>query len=865
MPNQFQFICPLANGLHARPASHLAAVSNEFLSDCTLTNLRNGSTADIKSVLSIIAADVRLNDECCVRVQGVDEQITCSALRRFISRDLSTYDVPLAEPLQDGKSRELPRSLRSAEIKAWLGLALSRGIGQGKAVFIRAVAPQPEPSSSAALDVSAKQEQIRRSLAAVRSRIHNKLLAHVSATEAAILQAHLAILGDVALMGKFQEHVAQGHSAAQAIITASTFFGDLLRRSENPYTRERALDIQDICLELLEEISGPKSQSLPKLDQPSVIIAENLTPQQLLALERKWLAALVLENPGTTSHTVILARSLDIPTLVGVKEVFPGILNPRDSETGSQESAPTAYSPEDRPQPVTAGTSAIVDANRGFLILDPGPTVQSFYQRELKTLERRKAALARHATGLAHTSDGRALEVAANVSSAHELPSVFHTGADSIGLFRTEMLFLGREDVPSEEDQFQVYSQAARAANGKPVILRTLDIGGDKPLPFLKLPVEDNPFLGYRGARIYPEHQELLQTQLRAMLRASAFGRLQLMVPMVSTVEEVLWFKEQVSRAQNDLQDRRIAFDPFIPLGIMIEVPSVAFMLDQLCPELDFFSIGTNDLSQYFFAADRGNSRVAALSNVRHPGFLNFLRQIVAQVRKHKKWIGMCGDMAADLRNLPLLLALELDEISVPLGDVAIIKERIAGLSFADCRKLLSEALACRHASEVQDLLDREPIATGHSLLERDLVFVSDQVSSKEDAIREIVDALYVAGRTDDPDRLEEALWARETTYSTGLGHGFAVPHCKSDAVRTGSIGVLKVRTPVEWGSLDGNPVHMVILLAARESDAGNAHLRVFSRLARNLMDENFREQLSKADDREAILSLLSPEFNGAK
>jgi len=833
MALEFTFICPLPNGFHARPASHLAELASDFVADCALTNLRNEATANMKSVLSIIAADIRLSDKCSIRIQGPDEQIAWTTLRHFVGKDLPAYDVPLVV-LQDQKSRGLPRFLRSAGVTAYSGQPVSRGIGQGKTVIIGTVEPPSREVPAKGLDRAWEEEQVKQSISAARARIENKMLEHLSATEAGILHAHLAILGDVSLLDKILEGVAQGYSAAQAVMDASRFFAGLLRQSDNPYTRERALDIQDICFQLLEDVSGPKLKSVVELKGPSVVIAENLTPQQLLALDRRWLAALVLESAGATSHSIILARSFGIPTLVGAKEV-------RD---------------------LSPGQEVLVDANRGFLIAECTAPVRKFYEIEARTMQKRRTSLERYALRPAVTRDGRGFEVAANVSSSEELTSVFQNGADGIGLFRTEMLFFGRECVPSEEEQFEAYAEAARAAKGKPVILRTIDVGGDKPLSYLKMPAEDNPFLGYRGARVYADHQELLCTQLRAILRASAFGRVQLMIPMVTAMEEVLWMKAQIKQIQHDLEAQRIAFDPSMPIGIMVEVPSVAFILDQLCAEVDFFSIGTNDLSQYFFAADRGNARVAGLSNVKHPGFLNFLQGIVAGVHKHKRWVGMCGDMAADLSHLPLLLGLGLDEISVPSSEIPTIKERIARLSLPDCQKLLMQAIACRQAADVASLLNRESNGASRSLLEPELVLLESEIDSKEEAIRELVDAFYVEGRTDDPDRLEEAIWTRELVYSTGLGHGFAIPHCKTDAVSTGSIGVLMFRTPIDWDAVDGNPVRVVILLAVRESDGNDAHLRVFSRLARNLMNEEFRQQLLEAEDRDAVLSRLTEELD---
>lgn len=826
MAQEFTFVCPLPNGFHARPASHLAAAVGNFVSDFAITNVRNGTIADAKSVLSMIAADVRMNDECSVRVHGEDEQAASEALQRFIKNDLPGLDVPLPDIMKGSPLRELPRALRLTGVKASFGLPVSRGIGRGRAVIVEKIALTAERSAEKSLDSALEKERITHAIATVHARIREKLTEQISPTESAILQAHLAMLGDDALKDKLLEYIAHGCSAEQAIIRTNAFLSELLQRSDNPYTRERALDIQDVCLQLLENIPGFEINPGVRLSEDSVLVAENLTPQQLLSLDRKWIQALLLASAGTTSHTVILARSLGIPTLVGMKNLHLAL---------QQET--------------------LVDANRGLVIEELTPEIQKFYEREAALEERRRATLATYAAKPAVTADGHGIEVAANVASPEEAESAFQNGADGIGVFRTEMLFLRRDQVPTEDEQLEIYARTLRAANDKPVILRTFDVGADKVFPGLKLAKEDNPFLGNRGVRVYADYRDILRTQLRAILHASAFGRVQILVPMVSALNEVIWFKAQLAQVKAELE---IPDDRQIPVGIMIEVPSVAFMLDQLCQEIDFFSLGTNDLAQYFFAADRGNSQVASISNVREPGFLKFLHEIVAGVHRNERWIGMCGDMAADPRNLPLLLALGLDEISVPPPDVPVLKQRVAAYSLDDCKKLLSQVLSCHGAAEVESLLDREPTGAARSLLDHDLVLTSSGAISKEEAIREIVDALYVSGRTDDPDRLEEAVWARESVYSTGLGHGFAVPHCKSDAVRTASMAVLRLKNPVEWHALDGNPVRMVIFLAAPESADSSAHLRTFSRLARNLMDEEFRERLLTAEDQDATISVLS-------
>jgi fructose-specific PTS system IIA-like component len=835
MALEFKFACPLPHGLHARPASQMAGLANGFLSDCALTNLRNGSTANVKSVLSIIAADIRLNDECSVRVNGVDETVARSALQRFISHELPHCDAPLADLLRNQPSHNVPRALRSAGVEISPGVPASRGIAEGNVVMVGSLGAPVELSHQSPVDNGGEQERVKRALAAVQTRIHKMLARRTSATEIGVLQAHLAILGDVELSSGIMQRIAQGRSAGQAILEVNQSFGELLRKAESPYIRERALDIQEIGFELLEEIYGARRNSAVRLDRPSVVVADNLPPQQLLALDRKWLKALVLEAAGITSHTVILARSLGIPALVGVKEPLR-ILAP--------------------------GEHVIVDANRGFLVRRSTPLAHAFYQRQTNTLRRREATLARHGRRPAVTRDNHTIEVAANIASTDELSAAFGNGADGIGLFRTEMLFLDRETAPSEQEQFEVYAEVARAAGTKPVIIRTLDIGGDKRVACLNLPAEDNPFLGYRGVRVYPDHQQLVQDQLRAIARASVLGNVQLMVPMVSSIEEVRWFKEQITQVQNDLLTRQIGFDPAMLVGAMIEVPSAAFILDQLSNELDFFSIGTNDLNQYFLAVDRGNPRVAALSNVRQPSFLRLLKHIVDEAHRAGKWIGMCGEMAGELQHLPLLLGMGLDEISVAGADVPVIKERISRLSLIECHKLWMSALECADVSQVDARLNSNGrSASTRALLDRDLVLLESESTTKEEAIREMVDAFYVEGRTDDPDRLEEAIWAREEAYSTGLGHGFAIPHAKTDAVSAGSIGVLKLKKPVEWGSLDDQPVQMVILLAARDSDAGGAQLLVFSRLARKLMDEEFRSELLQASDPGALVSFFAEEL----
>lgn len=830
----FTFVCSLSNGIHARPASHLAEVANTFASECILTNRRNNAIANVRSVLAIISADVRHGDRCFVQVNGPDEQSAQTALERFIGEVLPRCDVPPAVS-GDGfaRGRTLPRVLQAAGASGSFGLSVSRGFARGKVVIVsgmtlpRAVQAKPAP------DPEQELERLKRAVTAVRGRIREKLGHAISPTVAAILQADLAIASDVSLAEKLADEVSQGKSAGQAVMEAGEFFISVLRQSENEYTRERASDIQEICLQLLNEIYGAELRvSAVELHEPSVVVAEALAPQQLLGLDRRYLKAIVLEHSGTTSHAVILARSLGIPLVVGVKN------------------ACLLFSP---------GQEVVVDASRGFIVSNSVNSVQRFYEREVTTLERRRQLLARYTTGPAITRDGKTLEVAANASSHEEVVQAFANGADAIGLFRTEMLFLGRERPPSEDEQFKVYSEAARTAAGRPVIIRTFDIGADKSVPYLGLPAEDNPFLGYRGVRVYAEYKELLRSQLRAILRASSLGRIQIMVPMVSSMEEVVEFKTALAETKQSLTASGAAFQADIPTGIMIEVPSVAFILDQLCAEIDFFSIGTNDLSQYFFAADRGNPKVTGLSKVHHPGFLRFLNQMVDRIHQAGKWVGMCGEMAAEIRYLPLLLGTGLDEISLPAAQLPEFKRRISRLRAAECREIMNRAIGCTSAAEVNDVLDRDQsMEAAQPLLSEELVLLESTSQSKEEVIQEIVDAFYVAGRTDDRHRLEESLWAREAVYSTGLDYGFAIPHCKTEAVNADSIGILRLNQPIDWGSAGGEPVGIVVLMALRSA---SRHMQVFPMLARKLVNDEFRAHLLAVKTPHEMVAYLAQQL----
>jgi multiphosphoryl transfer protein len=824
---EFRFRCPLAAGLHARPASRLAEVANEFRCETTLRNLRNYALANLKSVLSIIAAEVRHEDECALHVRGDDEDAAFATLQRFIETELPRCDEPLVQPV--AASRSLPRALRDAGVRAIFGTPASPGLGRGRIVRLGGLTIPALVRSEAPQSKETEQARVDNAIAAVRVALEGRLARRANAVEQGVLKAHLALTSDPSLAGRISNLIDHGRGAGQAIVEACETFSAMMRSSESAYIRERALDMQDVCSQLLQQIygEGAASERL-RLVEPSIVVAANCTPQQLLSLDRENLRGLALETAGATSHTLILARSLGIAALTAV---------PPDSCS------------------LHAGADAIIDGFRGFLVPEISPAAERYYEFETQVISRRDARLARFASGPAATSDGQRLEIGANVAAVEELEPAFQNGADGIGVFRTEMLFAGRDDLPTEAEQFEAYAAAARAAAGKPVILRTLDVGGDKPLACLDLPQEENPFLGERGVRLYRRHEAVIRTQVRAILRASAHGRVMLMVPMIASLDEVRWCKTLVESVKQELAAEKVTFDDKMPFGIMIEVPSVAFLMPELAREVDFFSIGTNDLAQYFFAAGRDNRAVAAIADPLSPAFLRLLKHIVDAARHAGKWIGICGQMAAEPRHLPIVLGLGVDEIGVPATNIPGLKERASRMSSATCREVLQRATSCLTSAEVGALLDS---AADQSLplVADELIVWSAVAQSKDEVLRELAGTLWAAGRIEDRARIEDALWTREEVYSTGLGHGFAVPHCKSAAVHSASIAVLRLAQPIEWGSLDHQPVRMAILLALPEN-AAKQHLQVFARLARKLMNEEFRNEILGAADAAAVRSCM--------
>lgn len=500
-----------------------------------------------------------------------------------------------------------------------------------------------------------------------------------------------------------------------------------------------------------------------------------------------------------------------------------------------------------------------IDGNAGAIVVEPGEAVARYYQQEARVQDALREQQRVWLTQQARTADGIRIEIAANIAHSVEAQAAFGNGAEGVGLFRTEMLYMDRTSAPGESELYNIFCQALESANGRSIIVRTMDIGGDKPVDYLNIPAEANPFLGYRAVRIYEEYASLFTTQLRSILRASAHGSLKIMIPMISSMEEILWVKEKLAEAKQQLRNEHIPFDEKIPLGIMLEVPSVMFIIDQCCEEIDFFSIGSNDLTQYLLAVDRDNAKVTRHYNSLNPAFLRALDYAVQAVHRQGKWIGLCGELGAKGSVLPLLVGLGLDELSMSAPSIPAAKARMAQLDSRECRKLLNQAMACRTSLEVEHLLAQFRMTQQDApLVTAECITLESDWRSKEEVLKGMTDNLLLAGRCRYPRKLEADLWAREAVFSTGLGFSFAIPHSKSEHIEQSTISVARLAAPVRWGD---DEAQFIIMLTLNKHAAGDQHMRIFSRLARRIMHEEFRNALVNAASADAIASLLQHEL----
>ncbi|MEW6335933.1 MAG: phosphoenolpyruvate--protein phosphotransferase [Acidobacteriota bacterium] len=827
MAREIAFTFPLEHGLHARPAAALHEAAAGLRSSITFVNSRTGRSAPVASTLGLVATLTRRGDPCVLSAEGDDEEHAAATLSAFLAGPFLAADTVSPAPPAEAE-RPLPRALRGEATRAWRGTPVSGGTAFGTFAALETEAEAPPAAVPSSLSPERETEAFREAKGAVAAAIERSLSLAPDATARALLRAHLAIVGDVVFGGRVEAVIAAGGGAATAVTAVAAEFAATLSDSGDALLAERAADIDDLARRVRRALAGECGGTARDLPMDAIVAAGELSPSEFLALDRERLRGLVLERCGATSHVAILARAAGVPCVAGL--------------------------PERR---LATGTQAVIDGDRGLVVTQPSPSVRAFYRREAERRETRRARLRAVAARRGATADGRPVTVAANASSVEEVRLAVAEGADGIGLFRTEFMFLGRTTPPSEEEQTELLGEAVRSAAGMPVTIRTLDAGADKPLPCIPLPAEPNPSLGRRAIRIYEQFDELIGAHLRAILRASAAGPVRVMFPMVASVEEARAMRVLLAREQERLAECGTPFDPNVRLGVMIEVPSAALLVDRLAGEAAFFSVGSNDLLQYLFAADRGNPGVAGLSSPLHPAFLRLLARVVGDAHAcGGRPVGVCGEAASDLGALPLLVGLGLEHLSVAPDRVAEIKGALADLDAGACAEAALATLDLDAASDVAAALGRASLRAAAPLASPAIVRARSDSASREAALRELVGLLDVDGRVSDADAVEDAVWAREDIASTAVGLSIAVPHCASPHVRSDSVAALRFVRPVDWGAADGEAVSLAVLIAVRPG-SGTRHLRLIAALSRRLMDDECRQRLLGAvDDRELAAAL---------
>lgn len=501
------------------------------------------------------------------------------------------------------------------------------------------------------------------------TKIRNNAEVQLGADKAAIFDAHLLVLDDPELIQPIQDKIKnENANAATALTDVTTQFVTIFESMDNEYMKERAADIRDVSKRVLSHILGVELPNPSMIDESVVIVGNDLTPSDTAQLNKEFVQGFATNIGGRTSHSAIMSRSLEIPAIVGTKSIT---------------------------QEVKQGDMIIVDGLNGDVIVNPTEDELIAYQdkRERYFADKKELQKLRDADTV--TVDGVHAELAANIGTPNDLPGVIENGAQGIGLYRTEFLYMGRDQMPTEEEQFEAYKEVLEAMGGKRVVVRTLDIGGDKELSYLNLPEEMNPFLGYRAIRLCLAQQDIFRPQLRALLRASVYGKLNIMFPMVATINEFREAKAILLEEKENLKNEGHDISDDIELGIMVEIPATAALADVFAKEVDFFSIGTNDLIQYTLAADRMSERVSYLYQPYNPSILRLVKQVIEASHKEGKWTGMCGEMAGDETAIPLLLGLGLDEFSMSATSILKARRQINGLSKNEMTELANRAVDC--------------------------------------------------------------------------------------------------------------------------------------------------------------------------
>ncbi|MBE2223097.1 MAG: phosphoenolpyruvate--protein phosphotransferase [Anaerolineae bacterium] len=663
-----EIVVPNRLGLHARPAARFVSLAGQFEAEVQVR--LGGKTANAKSINQVATLGVRQHDTIVVTAVGADASEALAAIQALAAANFGDTDaevvVETAVPVP-GK---------------WAGIPASPGIAIGPVFQYR---PQlPKIVTRQVKDNKKQWQKLETAVAESRAEIktlHAQAVLQIGADEAAIFEAHQLFLADPDLLDAAKQIIyAENINAEAAWNQAINATAEQYRQMDDAYMQARAADIEDVGLRVLSHMMKVERPSLA-LKTPAILIAADLTPSDTANLNPALVLGICIEQGGATAHSAILARALGIPAIVGMGAQLASLKN---------------------------GQNIGLDGQTGRLWVDPTDAeLENLAQKRIDWLTGQKKAK-ETAKKTAVTTDKKRIEVAANIGSAYDITTALDYGAEGVGLFRTEFLFMGRDTAPTEAEQYQTYRQVAEALGDKPLIIRTLDVGGDKPLPYLNQGQEANPFLGWRGIRYCLDHPEIFKPQIRAILRAGHGHRIRMMFPMVSTLSELKTAKQLVKAAKKELQSEKVDYDNKMKIGIMIEVPSAVAIADQLAKEADFFSIGTNDLTQYVMAADRGNANVAGLANALQPAVLRLIGQTVEAAHHADIWVGVCGELAGNVLATAVLIGLGVDELSMSAPAIPAVKEKIRSFSIREAQKTAKAALLLDSPEAVQTFLEKQ-------------------------------------------------------------------------------------------------------------------------------------------------------------
>jgi phosphotransferase system enzyme I (PtsI) len=532
------------------------------------------------------------------------------------------------------------------------GIAASKGYAIGH-VFIKAD-NKVEIVEKTISNIEEEKARFEEAIEASRkqlTKIKEKAVKDLGADKAAVFESHLMLLDDPEFAGQAKAAIEDKKiNAEKALSDVIENFMTIFAGIEDEYIKERVADIKDVGNRILNNLAGNGSGELSDIEKGTIVVAHDLTPSDTAQLDKDKVVAFLTNIGGRTSHSAIMARTLEIPAIVGLKDIVTSVKN---------------------------GDTVIVDGIEGEAIINPDEKTLSEYTAKQEEFEKKQEELKRLISIETKTKAGKRVEVCGNIGKAKDVEAVLANGGDGVGLFRTEFLYMDRESMPTEDEQFEAYKHVVEKMGKKPVVIRTLDIGGDKKLSYLPLPEEMNPFLGFRAIRLCLGRKDIFKVQLRALLRASVYGNLKIMFPMISSLEEFLAAKEVLKECMDELTKEGKPFNKDLETGIMVEIPAAAVNSEELAKHVDFFSIGTNDLIQYTLAADRMNEKVSYLYNPMHPAVLKLIKMTIESAHKQGKWCGMCGEMAGDEKAIPTLVEYGLDEFSMSASSILTAKELI--------------------------------------------------------------------------------------------------------------------------------------------------------------------------------------------